>query len=54
MRARLVACALGLVLFGGERPALANGRFPRAQRLLEDNGNPERLVLAATYGLLPG
>jgi hypothetical protein len=32
--------------------AWANGRFPRAQRLLERDGDPERLVLAATYGLL--
>jgi hypothetical protein len=35
-----------------ERPALANGRFPRAQRLLENDGDPRTLVLAATYGLL--
>lgn len=33
-------------------PAFANGRFPRAQRLLEDAGDPNHLVLAATYGLL--
>src|SRR5262245_44041385 len=33
-------------------PALANGRFPRAERLLEQGGDPDRLVLAATYGLL--
>ena len=32
--------------------AWANGRFPRAQRLLERDGDPERLILAATYGLL--
>ena len=32
--------------------ALANGRFPRAQRLLEDPSSAQRLVLAATYGLL--
>src|SRR5689334_24730130 len=32
--------------------ALANGRFPRAQRLLEEPGHPERLTIAATYGLL--
>jgi hypothetical protein len=32
--------------------ALANGRFPRAERLIEDPSNPEHLVLAATYGLL--
>jgi hypothetical protein len=32
--------------------AHANGRFPRAQRLLENLQNPNHLVLAATYGLL--
>lgn len=32
--------------------AQANGRFPRAQQLLERDGNPERLVLSATYGIL--
>jgi hypothetical protein len=32
--------------------AFANGRFPRAQRLLEEPGHPERLTIAATYGLL--
>ena len=33
-------------------PALANGRFPRAQRLREDPAHPDRLALAATYGIL--
>ncbi|MES1183219.1 MAG: FixH family protein [Myxococcales bacterium] len=32
--------------------AHANGRFPRAERLLEDPKDPSHLVLAATYGLL--
>ncbi len=32
--------------------ASANGRFPRAERLLEDPQDPNHLVLAATYGLL--
>lgn len=32
--------------------ASANGRFPRAQRLLEHGGDDRRLLLAATYGLL--
>jgi hypothetical protein len=32
--------------------ARANGRFPRAQQLLERGGNPERLVMSATYGIL--
>jgi hypothetical protein len=45
----LIACALLLSL---GRSASANGRFPRAQRLLEDPRDPSHLVLAATYGLL--
>ena len=32
--------------------ALSNGRFPRAQRLIEVPGDPARLTVAATYGLL--
>jgi photosystem II stability/assembly factor-like uncharacterized protein len=32
--------------------ASANGRFPRAQRLVEDAERPERLALYGTYGLL--
>jgi MYXO-CTERM domain-containing protein len=48
--------ALGLVVLSSTLAlapqALANGRFPRAQRLLEQNADPERLVLAATYGIL--
>ena len=43
-------CLLVLVLASGY--ANANGRFPRAQRLLEDPRDPGRLVLGATYGLL--
>ena len=39
-------------LVAGERSVFANGRFPRAQRLREDNSDAERLVLGATYGLL--
>jgi photosystem II stability/assembly factor-like uncharacterized protein len=31
---------------------LANGRFPRAERLVENPAHPEELMLAATYGLL--
>jgi hypothetical protein len=41
-----------LVSLLGAGPASANGRFPRAQRLLEDPREPQRLTLAATYGLL--
>jgi hypothetical protein len=32
--------------------AHANGRFPRAERLLEDPNDADHLVLAATYGLV--
>src|SRR6185503_19142471 len=32
--------------------ALANGRFPEAQRLLEHPSDPNRLYLTGTYGLL--
>lgn len=32
--------------------ASANGRYPRAQQLLEEPGNPQRLWLRTTYGLL--
>ena len=41
--------ALGL---GFSSPARANGRFPESQRLLEHPSDPNRLYLAATYGLL--
>ncbi len=33
-------------------PALANGRFPRAQQLLVQPGNTDRIVLRATYGIV--
>src|SRR5688572_30598215 len=32
--------------------AHANGRFPRAQRLVQDARNPEHLALYGTYGLM--
>src|SRR5262252_4905785 len=32
--------------------ARANGRFPRAERLVEDPRDPQHLILGATYGLL--
>ena len=32
--------------------ARANGRFPRAERLIEHPSDPNQLVLGATYGLL--
>lgn len=53
MRNALVL-ALGLAssTLATTTPALSNGRFPRAQRLLEQHDDPNRLVLSATYGLL--
>src|SRR5262245_29673039 len=50
-RRSVVLAAVALAL-GAASPALANGRFPEAQRLLEAPGNPNRLYLAATFGLL--
>jgi MYXO-CTERM domain-containing protein len=50
LRHSLVACAAVLLSFG--QHAAANGRFPRAQRLLEDPRDSSHLVLGATYGLL--
>jgi MYXO-CTERM domain-containing protein len=47
----LVISAL-VFLLAMPSPAVANGRFPRAQRLLVDPDSPNRLVLTATYGLL--
>ncbi|MDP9149617.1 MAG: hypothetical protein M3O36_06720, partial [Myxococcota bacterium] len=44
----MAALAVGLAA-PSARP---NGRFPRAERLLEDPANPDRVLLAATYGLL--
>src|SRR5688572_29622992 len=32
--------------------AAANGRFPRAQRLIQDHANPDFMALYGTYGLL--
>ena len=43
------ALALALTFSGS---AQANGRFPRAERLLEDPQDASHLLLAATYGLL--
>ena len=37
---------------GASKPALANGRFPRAERLIESPTDSNKLYLAATYGLL--
>jgi hypothetical protein len=45
-----LALACQALLHGGT--ASANGRFPRAEQLVERGGDPEKLVLSATYGLL--
>jgi MYXO-CTERM domain-containing protein len=50
LRHAVVACCAVLLSFG--QHAAANGRFPRAQRLLEDPRDPSHLILTATYGLL--
>jgi hypothetical protein len=42
--------ALAFVLLAST--AAANGRFPRAQRLIQDKANPDVLALYGTYGLL--
>ena len=44
--------ALAFVLCALPASALANGRFPEAQRLLEHPSDPNRLYLTGTYGLL--
>jgi hypothetical protein len=45
---------MGIAVLGLTAPehALANGRFPRAQRLTEVQGDPNTLLLSATYGIL--
>jgi hypothetical protein len=52
VRALAIACALTLGAAATARPAFANGRFPRAERLREREDDPLTLVLAATYGLI--
>jgi hypothetical protein len=52
VRRIVLACSFALGLSANEGAAFGNGRFPRAQRLIEDNGDGDRLTLAATYGLL--
>src|SRR5688572_26928017 len=47
------ACALGaLAVALVASTAAANGRFPRAQRLIQDQQNPDVMALYGTYGLL--
>jgi len=43
---------LGLLAVLSSQPAWANGRFPRAQRLVQDPARPEIMALYGTYGLL--
>src|SRR5262245_64774922 len=47
-----VAIALAFVVALASGAAGANGRFPRAQKLVERGGDPQKLLLSATYGLL--
>jgi MYXO-CTERM domain-containing protein len=49
---RLRAALIGASLFLATSPSFANGRFPLSQRLFQDQGNPDRLFLSATFGLL--
>lgn len=43
---------IAIVAISMDGDSWANGRFPEALRLLEHPGNPDRLYLTATYGLL--
>jgi hypothetical protein len=52
MNARILCAAAIATTLLTAPTVFANGRFPRAQRLLEEPGHPERLTIAATYGLL--
>lgn len=49
---RILAGAALAALLGTPSPVHANGRFPRAQRLVEDPTDPNHLMLAATFGLV--
>jgi photosystem II stability/assembly factor-like uncharacterized protein len=44
--------SLGALSLSFASTARANGRFPRAERLVEDPRDPNSLILAATYGLV--
>lgn len=50
MKACALLAAAGVLL--ASSAALANGRFPRAQRLAQDAERPEQLALYGTYGLV--
>jgi photosystem II stability/assembly factor-like uncharacterized protein len=50
-----VAFALAAAVAAGSlcpRPALANGRFPNADHLVVDPGNPDHVVVRATFGIV--
>jgi hypothetical protein len=51
-RRRLLPALAAFALGSSCATARANGRFPRAERLIEDPTDPNRLTLAATFGLL--
>jgi hypothetical protein len=44
--------ALATALLALPSPSLANGRFPRAERLIESASSADELTIAATYGLV--
>jgi len=52
VRTRAVGAIAGLAVALVASTASANGRFPRAQRLIQDAVNPEVMALYGTYGLL--
>lgn len=49
---RLGAALLCASLVFATVPCLANGRFPLSQRVFQEEGNPDHLVLSATFGLI--
>jgi photosystem II stability/assembly factor-like uncharacterized protein len=51
-RSRAACARVGVAIALLASTAAANGRFPRAQRLIQDQGNPDVLALYGTYGLL--
>jgi hypothetical protein len=51
-RRRAAPILLGLAVALVASTAAANGRFPRAQRLIQDQQNPDVMALYGTYGLL--
>jgi hypothetical protein len=52
MRWRLRAILAFLLALAAPSIATAHGRFPRAQRLVEDPGNPDHLAVGTTFGVL--